>query len=90
MVSLPALRNAYKALPKFKQSSKFSTWFYRIVVNEALRRLKDRKMEKIDFVDDYGAGPATQDLILSLEARERKILINEALDRMPLFAVAPS
>jgi RNA polymerase sigma factor (sigma-70 family) len=78
-----AFVNAYKALPKFKQSSKFSTWFYRIVVNEALRGLKDRKMEKIDFVDDYGAGPATQDLILSLEARERKILINEALDRLP-------
>jgi RNA polymerase sigma factor (sigma-70 family) len=78
-----AFVNAYKALSKFKQSSKFSTWFYRIVVNEALRRLKDRKLEKIDFVDDYDAGPATQDLILPLEERERKILINEALDRLP-------
>jgi RNA polymerase sigma factor (sigma-70 family) len=78
-----AFVNAYKALSKFKQSSKFSTWFYRIVVNEALRRVKDRKTEKIDFVADYGAGPATQDLILSLEVKERKLLINEALDRLP-------
>ena len=78
-----AFVNAFKALPKFRQSSKFSTWFYRIVVNEALQRLKKRKNEKIDFVDDFDAEPVAEDLILSLEAKERKILINEALNRLP-------
>jgi RNA polymerase sigma factor (sigma-70 family) len=78
-----AFVNAYKALPKFKQTSKFSTWFYRIVVNEALRRLNARRMDKIDFVNDYDVEPATDDLVLPLEERERKILINEALDRLP-------
>jgi RNA polymerase sigma factor (sigma-70 family) len=78
-----AFVNAYKALSKFKQSSKFSTWFYRIVVNEALRRLKTQKTEKIDFIENYDAGPATEDLDLPLEATERKMLINEALDRLP-------
>jgi RNA polymerase sigma factor (sigma-70 family) len=78
-----AFVNAYKALPKFKQSSKFSTWFYRIVVNEAFLRLKHRKMEKIDFVDDYAVEPAAGNLILPMEVRERTILINQALDRLP-------
>jgi RNA polymerase sigma factor (sigma-70 family) len=77
-----AFVNAFKALSKFNQSSKFSTWFYRIVVNEALRRLKDRKKEKIDFVEEYDIEPASENQILLLEAKERKMLINEALNRL--------
>ena len=40
-----ALVSAYKALPKFKLKSEFSTWLYRIVVNKALnfrRRARSR------------------------------------------------
>ncbi|MFZ2784465.1 MAG: sigma-70 family RNA polymerase sigma factor [Sediminibacterium sp.] len=33
----------FKALSKFKRDSKFSTWFYRIVVNNSLSRLKRDK-----------------------------------------------
>jgi RNA polymerase sigma factor (sigma-70 family) len=78
-----AFVNAFKGLPRFNQSSKFSTWFYRIVVNQALQRLKKRKKDKIDFVDNFDAEPVAEDLILSLDAKERKILINEALNRLP-------
>lgn len=34
---------AFNALRKFKGDSKFSTWFYRIVVNNSLSRLKRNK-----------------------------------------------
>jgi len=34
---------AFKSLSKFRQDSKFSTWFYRIVVNSSLTRVKRRK-----------------------------------------------
>jgi len=34
---------AFKSLDKFRQDSKFSTWFYRIVVNNSLSRVKRRK-----------------------------------------------
>jgi len=44
---------------------------------------KTQKTEKIDFIENYDAGPATEDLDLPLEATERKMLINEALDRLP-------
>lgn len=78
-----AFVNAFKALPKFNQSSKFSTWFYRIVVNQALQRLKKRKTDKIDFVENFDTEPVVEDYILSLEAKERKKLINDALNRLP-------
>lgn len=40
-----AMLTAYKALPKFKMQSQFSTWVYRIVVNTAIssrRKLKNK------------------------------------------------
>lgn len=40
-----AMINAYKALPKFKNESQFSTWLYRIVLNAAMthrRKLSNR------------------------------------------------
>ncbi len=44
-VSQDAFIKAYKALSSFNHKSKFSTWFYRIVVNEAFMNLKKRKNE---------------------------------------------
>ena len=47
---------AYKALNNFKQESKFSTWFYKIVYNTALTKLsaKKRKIEmEMTSVDDH-------------------------------------
>lgn len=42
-----AMLAAYRALPRFKLESKFSTWLYRIVVNTALsRRRKVKRMLK--------------------------------------------
>jgi len=40
---------AFKALSKFKGDSKFSTWFYRIVVNNSLSRLKRDKTESLNI-----------------------------------------
>jgi RNA polymerase sigma-70 factor (ECF subfamily) len=36
---------SFKSLNKFRQDSKFSTWFYRIVVNNSLSKLKGRKID---------------------------------------------
>jgi RNA polymerase sigma factor (sigma-70 family) len=40
---------AYKALSKFRQDSKFSTWFYKIVVNNSLSRLKRDKTKSYNI-----------------------------------------
>lgn len=44
-----AFLNAYKSLQSFKNQSKFSTWFYRIVVNTSLNK---RKIKKLHTVTD--------------------------------------
>jgi RNA polymerase sigma-70 factor (ECF subfamily) len=36
---------AFKSLKKFRYDSKFSTWFYRIVVNNSLSKVKRRKVD---------------------------------------------
>ena len=40
---------AFKSLANFRRDSKFSTWFYRIVVNNALSRRKKDKLESKEF-----------------------------------------
>ncbi len=45
----------FKALPKFRFDSRFSTWLYRIVVNVCLTqqsRRKRREVDSLDFVED--------------------------------------
>ena len=45
----------YKALPKFQNKSKFSTWIYRIVYNESISRLRRKKTNLISVEDlSYG------------------------------------
>jgi RNA polymerase sigma factor (sigma-70 family) len=42
-----AFVNAYKSLHRFKNESKFSTWFYRIVVNASLNKRKIKKIHTV-------------------------------------------
>ncbi|WP_158658049.1 RNA polymerase sigma factor [Agarilytica rhodophyticola] len=47
--------NAYKALPKFRSDSQFSTWFYRIIVNTALdykRKLSHQFSRRLTHEDN--------------------------------------
>lgn len=39
----------WKAFPKFKGQSKFSTWLYRVAINTAITGLRKQK----DFIDSY-------------------------------------
>ncbi len=73
--------SAFDKMSTFKGHSKFSTWFYRIIVNKAFRQLdKEKKWrnEPLSFDDD-----AIETVQLDvLELDERKYFINEALRLM--------
>src|SRR5690606_2484938 len=73
----------FNNLKKFKGGSKFSTWFYRIVVNEALLTLKKNKNELVTFTADYDNDIPDDYDILSLKAEEQTYMINEALKQLP-------
>ncbi len=48
-----AFLSAYRALPNFKGQSKLSTWFYRIVVNAALLKIRKDKTRG-NYLSDTG------------------------------------
>ena len=50
-----AFLKAFKSLDKFRRDSKFSTWFYRIVVNTALTRVRTETPKQESF-DETAAG----------------------------------
>ncbi|MBR8537512.1 sigma-70 family RNA polymerase sigma factor [Carboxylicivirga sediminis] len=76
-----AFMKAFEKMPAFKQQSKFSTWFYRIIVNKAFRQLdkeKKWKNEPLVAVED-----AIETIAIDqLESDERKYFINETLKVM--------
>jgi RNA polymerase sigma factor (sigma-70 family) len=80
-----AFLSAYNGLGSFRKNARFSTWFYRIVVNQALRKLKKIKREIVSF--DGGSGSdneaAEESWALSLKEEEQDYFINRALERLP-------
>ena len=50
-VAQDAFLKVFKALPKFQQKSKFSTWMYRIVYNECISRLRRKKANLVSIED---------------------------------------
>jgi RNA polymerase sigma-70 factor (ECF subfamily) len=60
----------WKAFPKFKGDSKFSTWLYRVAINTAITRLRKKK----DFIISYEPASLPVDVRdenLSMEEEER-------------------
>ncbi len=76
-----AFIKAYSALATFKGNSKFSTWLYRIVLNIALNKRKNRKLDTV-FIEDHL--PATEAMnsyidLSNYNSQQQKKYIREAL-----------
>lgn len=82
-VAQDAFVKAFKSLKSFNRKSTFRTWFYRIVMNEALMRLKKMKNEIVFFTGEYKYEVADESPLLTLQEDEQTHLINEALKRLP-------
>lgn len=77
-----AFINAFKGLKSFNRKSKFSTWFYRIVTNEAFKELKKQKKETIAFAEAYNYNEIDESSLLSLQEEEQTYHVNEALKQL--------
>lgn len=77
---------AFHNLHTFRSDSKFSTWFYRIVYNTALSHI-DTAAFSTEFIDfrqlDGNNEYIDWNPLAQIEERERKELINNALNRIP-------
>ena len=78
---------AFQHLASFKREAKFSTWLYRIVVNEALQRAQRRKLPLADIPDeqlpDRVDSNAVNHALEQLEREEREKIIQQVLQRLP-------
>jgi len=75
---------AFRKLRSFKGNSKFSTWFCRIVINEALKLAKNREREPYEFREfpDVSMEDIPQSLA-SMKEEQQKYFIGLALQKIP-------
>lgn len=78
-----AFIKCYQSLSSFKRKSKFSTWFYRIVVHVAFNTIRHKKLDLVNF-DLSKHDISHEDSVLDeIIAHERKEMINDALTILP-------
>ncbi len=70
---------AYKNIRKFKGKSQFSTWLYRIAVNESLALCKQSWAKDAPNLQSEAYEPPENLVEDLLEVSERKLIINQAL-----------
>lgn len=75
---------AYRSLGSFREQGKFSTWFFRIVVNTALTRWRGRKLHLTSNIDVSDSSALdVNDAYVQLSAADRRQSIDRALSRIP-------
>ncbi|OQP47494.1 RNA polymerase [Niastella yeongjuensis] len=77
-----AFLKAFGNLQHFNKRSTFRTWFYRIVVNEALKRLKRQRKEKILYGQEDNDAAVDNSMLLNMQKEEQVKMINMALDKL--------
>ncbi len=80
-----AFLKAFRSLDKFRKDSKFSTWFYRIVVNCSLTRTRNKKLESssIDAEDIADSVvESVESAYRSLDASDQKKFVHLALEKL--------
>lgn len=83
-VTQDAFLKAYKSLGSFEQRSKFSTWLYKIVTNEGLKRLRKKTFKYADDIEELNQIEYTEinHSLKELTAQEQRHYINEGLNKL--------
>jgi RNA polymerase sigma-70 factor (ECF subfamily) len=80
-----AFLKSYQSLASFEHRAKFSTWLYKIVVNEGLRYLRKKKLDTVDVdlqeIQDIQLSEINN-YILEIREEEQKRYINLALAQL--------
>ena len=75
---------AFKNLKSFRGKSAFKTWFYRIVINEAFKRVQKTKNEVVlSSGQDLPEVEDFTDTFRGMNAEEQHVLVAESLKKIP-------
>ncbi len=81
----------FRNLVKFKGDSKFSSWLFRIAVNDCidhLRRIKVRREQSLNHYQDSGFDVAdpdeNQDILAQYEAEDERQKVRRAMEQLPV------
>ncbi|GET23848.1 RNA polymerase sigma factor [Prolixibacter sp. NT017] len=81
-----AFIKAYRALPSFKGGAAFKTWFYRIVYNNAISRLRSSQNKRDVSLEDVRITDReveeTETALSRLSSEERQQYLQAALNKM--------
>lgn len=80
-----AFIRAFKNLRTYRQDAKFSSWLYKIVVNESIRHLKSskNKTNHTEIADHHSGDQITlNNAVTNLDLNDRRIAIRKALEKM--------
>ena len=76
---------AYQNLQRFRKKAKFSTWLYRIAVNESLRKARKKSL-KLDHLDDIQMSEENLEMkpevIQQMHQEEQRELITNILNAL--------
>jgi RNA polymerase sigma-70 factor (ECF subfamily) len=80
-----AFIKSYTKLDTFKGNSKFSTWFFRIVINEAFtQKRKQKRQTKIsEGISETNKRSTVNESSQKIEEDNQRYYINEALKQIP-------
>lgn len=76
-----AFLKAYRAIPKFRGDSSFSTWLYRIAVNTCLNFRSSRRPEPLELSEHLP--DASEGVMDHMERDERSRQVSDAVRRLP-------
>lgn len=85
-VTQDSFMKAYSMLKEFRRESKFSTWLYRIVYNNAISKLRKKKLPVSSWDDEQFEFLEPADTVRELEKfhdQEQKKYVNKALEKLP-------
>lgn len=86
-ITQDAFMKAYGKLASFRRDSRFSTWLYRIVYNEAVTRMRKRKLQTVELEDEIMENTRdgeVEDEIHQMDETEQKAVIAWILDSLPV------
>ncbi len=83
-VTQDAFLKAYRSLNQFEHRSKFSTWLYKIVTNEALKHLRKKNLKYTDDVNELNSIEYSEinTSVSELTEKEQKYYINKCLEQL--------